>query len=955
MMNLLKRSFTFPAMFILACALFPSALLRAQEETRQTLLPTPAGHVNDYAGVIDAGTKERMENMLANLKQRGAIEFAVAVVKSTGDKKIYDYSLQLAREWKVGAMQSKDHSLLLVVSTDTGEFIAQVSRSLRGEMPDGLIGEMGNRMRAPISSGNYSEALMTAVQTFITQIAERRGFSVEGMEQAQAVVATEPPQSTAESGAAATPKESPAETDSAKAPSTKTANARPRSVREVFTKENSSKEPTTKTVMVSRDAPEKTELDALLPLPVAERIEKLKAFIEAHPRSALKTFAEELLVSAYASLGDEKLKAGDIIGGVEQFSEAITRSPEKISDVFFVKVVSQLPINLYMRGQRTASLDAARLIEAKVKDDPKRLLTLAGFYLSIEEADEAARVSELAIQLQPEMAAAHQALGASRHIALRLDEAATEYARALELDPKLTTARRSLADLRRATGKSEDALALYREQLAADPADKAARAGVVLSLLDLGKREEAERELETALKMDAGNLPLLVGASYWYAAKNEPRRAEELATRAIEIEPRYTWAHIALARSLVAQRRPLEAERVLRFARAYGRFPTLDYELASALAAVGLYEEAATELARSFSIKDGQIETRLAGRTPAHNASFTELLAPERRAGIFQPAVADTEANARMLKGLLALTTLLNASEGKGGSLDSALLASAQQDFLAGEDGTLAFRQLYAASRLLQSGVELPRVVELSEAASSGVEAALDSPASNVGVMADELRDARAQALASGGTLAVGDVQRSVLSRIMRGHIEDLIGWSLFNQDKRSEALTHLRRAISVLPENSAWWRKAQWHLGTTLEATGSQQEALAAYLKGYNPYAPDPVRRVIIETLYRKVNGSLEGLDTKIGPAPSVSNATPGNTPTSQPTQSTTPAATETPQPTPSPTPEPSTTPPQPAPAQPPSTSEATPQTAPPATEQPRTESTEQKPVEGKHPIKQP
>jgi uncharacterized protein len=945
MMNLLKRSFAFPAMLILACVLFPSALLRAQEETKPTLLPPPTSHVNDYAGVIEGSVKGRMENMLANLKQRGAIEFAVVAVKSTEGRKIYDYSLQLAREWKIGAMQSKDRSLLLVVSTDNGEFIAQVSRSLRGEMPDGLIGEMGNRMRAPISSGNYSEALMTAVQTFITQVAERRGFSIEGMEQAQAVAATEPP--VAESNATATPKESRTEAEAAKANSTDPAPARPRSVREVFTKENAAKEPATKTVVVTRDAPEKTELDALLPLPPAERIEKLKTFIEAHPRSALKTFAEELLVSAYATLGDEKLKAGDAVGGVEQFGEAITRSPEKISDAFFVKVVSQLPINLYMRGQRMASLDAARLIEAKVKDDPKRLLTLAGFYLSIEEADEAARVSERAIQLQPEMAAAHQALGASRHIALRLDEAAAEYARALELDPKLTTARRSLADLRRATGKSEDALALYREQLASDPSDKTARAGLVLSLLDLGKKEEAERELDTALKMDAGNLPLLVGASYWFAAKNEPKRAEELATRAIKIEPRYTWAHIARARALVAQKRPLEAERVLRFARAFGRFPTLDYELASVLAAIGLYEEAAMELSHSFSIKDGQIETLLAGRTPAHAASFIELLAPERRAGIFQSASADTEANARMLKGLLALNSLLNAAEGKGGSLDTALLASAQQDFLAGEDGTLAFRQLYAASRLLQSGVELQRVVELSEAASSGVEAALDEPASTVGVMAEELRDARAQSLASGGTLAVGDVQRSILSRIMRGHIEDLIGWSLFNQDKRSEALMHLRRAISVLPENSAWWRKAQWHLGATLEATGSRQEALAAYLKSYNPYAPDPVRRVIIETLYRKVNGSLDGLDAKIGPSRSVSSTT-------QPAQSTTPATIETPQPTPSPTPEPTVTPAQ-TPTQPPSTSEATPQTAPPASEQPRTESTEQKPVEGKHPVKQP
>jgi tetratricopeptide (TPR) repeat protein len=256
-----------------------------------------------------------------------------------------------------------------------------------------------------------------------------------------------------------------------------------------------------------------------------------------------------------------------------------------------------------------------------------------------------------------------------------------------------------------------------------------------------------------------------------------------------------------------------------------------------------------------------------------------------------------------------------------------------------------AYRQLYVASRLLQRGRELPRVVELSEAASSGVEAALDAPVATVAVMADELHSARAQAIVVGQTLTVGEVQRSVLANIMRGYIEDLAGWSLFNQDKMSEALMHLRRALSVLPENSAWWRAAQWHLGTTLAATGNQQQALAAYLKGYNPAQPDPVRRAIIETLYRKVNGSLDGLDARLGSAPPVSSNT-NNTGNS---------STETPKPTPTSSPEPSATPPPAATTQQSSPNEATPQTTPSVNEQPKTESKEQKPVEDKPPVMQP
>src|SRR5947209_6061262 len=872
-----RNSSTFTSTLILAIALLVALATAHAQESSPASDVQPTGRVNDFAGVLDQSAKERIENILANLKERGGIEFSVALVKSTEGKDIYDYSLQLSRAWKIGSMQSRDKSLLLVISTDNGKFMAQVSRGFRSSMPDGLIGDMGTRMQAPIGKGNYNEALTNAIETFIKQMAEKQGFNIEGIDQRPTTASVQTPQTTTPASPAtdSLPKESattvaeptPSPEATAKEPATKQTREAQRSLREVFTKDSG-----TKTDASPGNTQDKTELNALLQLPTAERIEKLKAFITDHPQSDLKPFAVELLVSAHAALGDEKLQAGEIDGGLAEFEEAITLSPDKMSDSLFVKVVSQIPINLYMRGQRTASGDAAHLIEAKVKDDPKRLLALAGFFLSVEQADEAARLSELALKLAPDMAAAHQALGAARHIALRLDDAAAEYARALELDPKLAQARRSLADLRRAAGKTEDALALYREQLTADPSDKSARAGVVLSLLDLGKREEAEHSMDEALKQDAKNLPLLVGASYWYAAHNEAARAQELATKAIGIEPRYTWAHIALARALVLQRKPLEAERVLRFARTYGRFPTLDYELASALAASGSYEDAAAELSRSFTIKDGQIETRLAGRTEMRAASFLELLAPERRAGIFQPAAADTEEGARVLKGLLEFASILNSAEGKGARLDSALLAAAQADFLSGEDRMRAFRQLYMASRLLQRGVELQRVAELSEAASSGVEAALDTAEATIAVMADELRDARTQAINSGQVISLPEVPRNVLANILRGRIEDLIAWALFNQDKASDALTHLKRAISVLPENSPWWRAAEWHLGVALEATGNRQDALAAYIKGYDPAQPDPVRRAIIETLYRKVNGSLDGLNDKIGPAPSTS-----------------------------------------------------------------------------------
>lgn len=667
------------------------------------------------------------------------------------------------------------------------------------------------------------------------------------------------------------------------------------------------------------------ELTAIISLPPAERIAKLKAFIESHARSQLRARAEELIVSAHAELGDARLQAGDITAAIEQFRLAVTESPATMSDRLFDKVVAQIPVNLFVAGEHGAAFDITKLIEQRVADNPKRLLVLAGFYLNTEQADDATRVAELAVKLAPDMAAAHQALGAARHISLRLDDAASEYAKAVELDPQSARARMSLADLRRAQGKADEALAIYRALFAADASNKQARAGVVLSLFDSNRREEAERELQAALSDEPRNFALMTGAAYWYLAHGEAERAGSLAQAAVQVEPRYTWAQIALARALIADQRPLDAERVLSFARQYGRFPTLEYELANALASAGLYNEAESVLATAFKITNGQIETLLAGRVAARAENFIELLAPERRASIFEPAMAETEANARTLKALLALHQAL---AGDNGGASEQAVVSAARDFTAGNDAMRVFRQLYAANVLAQNRVALQTALDLTDAATSGVEAGLTLPFATVATLPDDVRGIRSDSLMSGRTAVIQSLPRSVLSGYLRGRLEDIAGWALFNQGKFADAVLRLKRAVSVLPENTAQWRGAQWHLGAAYEANGDRREALTAYLKSYDRAKPDTARYAIISALYAKVNGSLNGLEERIGPAPAIAEVTqpapqeqpsqtptPTPTPVSAPTQAPTPAEaalspTPLPSQTPEPTPQPSSNP---------------------------------------------
>jgi hypothetical protein len=168
--------------------------------------------------------------------------------------------------------------------------------------------------------------------------------------------------------------------------------------------------------------------------------------------------------------------------------------------------------------------------------------------------------------------------------------------------------------------------------------------------------------------------------------------------------------------------------------------------------------------------------------------------------------------------------------------------------------------------------------------AMSGVETALSVPAATVAVQPEELADIRARALAQGGTPDIPDAPRSALSGILRGRIEDYAGTALFNLDKPLDAATRFRRAVSVSPERTPLWRSALWHLGSALEAGGKNDQALLYYIKSYVAGAPDPARRAVIENVYKKVNGTLDGLDDKIGPGFTTATApTPTPSPTPQ------------------------------------------------------------------------
>ena len=144
-------------------------------------LPAPTGYVNDYAGVLDDATKQQIEDKIKEFKDSSnpTTELAVAIVRSTGDRDIFDYSLAVARGWKIGSDQANNPGALLFIAVDDRKYFTQVSRDLEGDLPDAAAGSLQRQFLVPqFRQGNYGKGISDTIDAYIRTIQAARGGAV---------------------------------------------------------------------------------------------------------------------------------------------------------------------------------------------------------------------------------------------------------------------------------------------------------------------------------------------------------------------------------------------------------------------------------------------------------------------------------------------------------------------------------------------------------------------------------------------------------------------------------------------------------------------------------------------------------------------------------------------------------------------------------------------------------
>ncbi|HEY8228109.1 MAG TPA: TPM domain-containing protein, partial [Pyrinomonadaceae bacterium] len=245
-------------------AFFLSLGVNQLAQTTQPL-PAPTGHVNDFAGVVDENTKQQLENMLANVKLKTDIEFDIATVQSTAGQDIFDFSRQLAKDWNIGARTSPRKSLLLVVSVNEKTSFTQFSKSVQNDLPEGVLGEMGQVMRGLVDDGKFSQGINAGVRHFVGALGRKLALNTDDFDKPVPVNASVSPAPPVMSSNKSIDEAAPAITRSTRSDTDRTT-VKPSATRSAT---GTTKIKTTSTV---EDEDESEEVELTLTKPLAERV-----------------------------------------------------------------------------------------------------------------------------------------------------------------------------------------------------------------------------------------------------------------------------------------------------------------------------------------------------------------------------------------------------------------------------------------------------------------------------------------------------------------------------------------------------------------------------------------------------------------------------------------------------------------------------------------------------------
>lgn len=152
----------------------------------EVIPPAPQRYFNDYANVVSSQTASQLNSTLENFERQSSDQVLVAIYPTMqSDSSIEDYTVRVARAWKVG-QQNKNNGAVLFVFVQEHQMFIQVGHGLEGVLPDAICKRIIDEQISPrFHSGDYDGGCTAGVQAILAAVQgeyKGNGFTLKDMQ-----------------------------------------------------------------------------------------------------------------------------------------------------------------------------------------------------------------------------------------------------------------------------------------------------------------------------------------------------------------------------------------------------------------------------------------------------------------------------------------------------------------------------------------------------------------------------------------------------------------------------------------------------------------------------------------------------------------------------------------------------------------------------------------------------
>lgn len=137
----------------------------------------PKGYVSDFAAVVDASSRDRLEQYCASLETATGVQMAIVTLPDLNGEPVDQVANDLFRKWGIG-QRGKDNGVLLLLAIADRRSRLELGYGLEPTITDGLAGDVLRSMQPYLRAGHYGDALLEGTNEIGERITQAKGVSL---------------------------------------------------------------------------------------------------------------------------------------------------------------------------------------------------------------------------------------------------------------------------------------------------------------------------------------------------------------------------------------------------------------------------------------------------------------------------------------------------------------------------------------------------------------------------------------------------------------------------------------------------------------------------------------------------------------------------------------------------------------------------------------------------------